>query len=94
MIFYLLIFSLFFVWLMAKKVFKNAPLSCLIRKTDWSQQIEIISGKTNWQGVCFRSDDALTPLVKTVSQPLSIKIESLTKELHKLKSENILNTLS
>ena len=28
-----------------------------------------------------------TPLVKTVSQPLSIKIDSLTKELHKLKSE-------
>ena len=26
-------------------------------------------------------------LVKTVSQPLSIKIDSLTKELHKLKSE-------
>ena len=37
--------------------------------------------------VCFRSDDALTPFVKTVSQPLSIKIDSLTKELHKLKSE-------
>ena len=50
-------------------------------------KIKIISGKTNWEGVCFRSDDALTPLVKTVSQPLSIKIESLTKELHKLKSE-------
>ncbi len=51
------------------------------------EKIKIISGKTNWEGVCFRSDDALTPLVKTVSQPLSIKIESLTKELHKLKSE-------
>ncbi len=50
-------------------------------------KIKIISGKTNWDGVCFRSDDALTPLVKTVSRPLSIKIESLTKELHKLKSE-------
>ena len=50
-------------------------------------KIKIISGKTNWEGVCFRSDDALTPLVKTVSQPLSIKIDSLTKELHKLKSE-------
>ena len=50
-------------------------------------KIKIISGKTNWEGLCFRSDDALTPLVKTVSQPLSIKIESLTKELHKLKSE-------
>ena len=50
-------------------------------------KIKIISGKTNWDGVCFRSDDALTPLVKTVSQPLSIKIDSLTKELHKLKSE-------
>ena len=47
-------------------------------------KIKIISGKTNWEGVCFRSDDALTPLVKTVSQPLSIKIDSLTKELHKL----------
>ena len=51
------------------------------------EKIKIISGKTNWDGVCFRSDDALTPLVKTVSQPLSIKIDSLTKELHKLKSE-------
>ncbi len=50
-------------------------------------KIKIISGKTNWEGVCFRSDDALAPLVKTVSQPLSIKIDSLTKELHKLKSE-------
>ncbi len=50
-------------------------------------KIKIISGKSNWDGVCFRSDDALTPLVKTVSQPLSIKIDSLTKELHKLKSE-------
>ena len=50
-------------------------------------KIKIITGKTNWEGVCFRSDDALTPLVKTVSQPLSIKIDSLTKELHKLKSE-------
>ncbi len=51
------------------------------------EKIKIISGKTSWEGVCFRSDEALTPLVKTVSQPLSIKIESLTKELHKLKSE-------
>tara|TARA_Y100001968_G_scaffold324354_1_gene363505 strand:- start:2079 stop:3314 length:1236 start_codon:yes stop_codon:yes gene_type:complete len=51
------------------------------------EKIKIISGKTNWEGVCFRSDDALTPLVKTVSQPLSMKIENLTKELHKLKSE-------
>ncbi len=50
-------------------------------------KIKIISGKSNWDGVCFRSDDALAPLVKTVSQPLSIKIDSLTKELHKLKSE-------
>ncbi len=50
-------------------------------------KIKIISGKTNWEGICFRSDDALAPLVKTVSQPLSIKIENLTKELHKLKSE-------
>ena len=50
-------------------------------------KIKIISGKSNWNGVCFRSDDALAPLVKTVSQPLSIKIDSLTKELHKLKSE-------
>ena len=50
-------------------------------------KIKIISGKTIWDGVCFKSDDALTPLVKTVSQPLSIKIDSLTKELHKLKSE-------
>ncbi len=49
--------------------------------------IKIVSGKTNWEGVCFRSDDALAPLVKKVSQPLSIKIQSLTKELHKLKSE-------
>ncbi len=56
----------------------------LILKND---KIKIISGKTNWEGVCFRSDDALTPLVKTVSQPLSLKIESLTSELHKLKSE-------
>ena len=56
----------------------------LILKDD---NIKIISGKTIWDGVCFRSDDALTPLVKTVSQPLSIKIDSLTKELHKLKSE-------
>ena len=51
------------------------------------QKIKIISGKTDWEGVCFRSDDALTPLVKSVSKPLSVKIESLTKELHKLKSE-------
>ena len=51
------------------------------------EKIKLITGKTNWEGVCFRSDDALTPLVKTVSQPLSIKIENLTKELHKLKSE-------
>ncbi len=50
-------------------------------------KIKIITGKTTWEGVCFRSDDALTPLVKTVSQPLSLKIENLTKELHKLKSE-------
>ena len=50
-------------------------------------KIKIVSGKTSWEGVCFRSDDALAPLVKTVSQPLSIKIENLTKELHKLKSE-------
>ena len=50
-------------------------------------KIKIVSGKTVWEGVCFRSDDALAPLVKTVSQPLSIKIENLTKELHKLKSE-------
>ena len=50
-------------------------------------RIKIVSGKTVWEGVCFRSDDALAPLVKTVSQPLSIKIENLTKELHKLKSE-------
>ena len=50
-------------------------------------KIKIISGKTSWEGLCFRSDDALAPLVKTVSQPLSIKIENLTKELHKLKSE-------
>ena len=49
--------------------------------------IKIVSGKTNWEGVCFRSDDALAPLVKKVSQPLSTKIENLTKELHKLKSE-------
>ncbi len=52
-----------------------------------NDKIKIISGKTNWEGVCFRSDDALTPLVKSVSQPLSLKIESLTNELHKLKSE-------
>ena len=50
-------------------------------------KLKIISGKTSWEGVCFRSDDALAPLVKTVSQPLSIKIENLTKELHKLRSE-------
>ena len=50
-------------------------------------KIKIISGKTHWEGLCFRSDNALTPLVKTVSRPLSIKIENLTKELHKLKSE-------
>ncbi len=50
-------------------------------------KIKIISGKSNWDGVCFRSDDALAPLVKTVSQPLSVKIDSLTKELHKLRSE-------
>ncbi len=49
--------------------------------------IKIITGKTNWDGVCFRSDDALAPLVKKVSKPLSIKIKNLTKELHKLKSE-------
>ena len=49
--------------------------------------IKIVSGKTNWEGVCFRSDDALAPLVKKVSQPLSIKIKNLTRELHKLKSE-------
>ena len=50
-------------------------------------KLKIVSGKTSWEGVCFRSDDALAPLVKTVSQPLSVKIENLTKELHKLKSE-------
>ncbi len=49
--------------------------------------IKIVSGKTNWEGVCLRSDDALAPLVKKVSQPLSVKIKNLTKELHKLKSE-------
>ena len=52
-----------------------------------NDKIKIISGKTNWEGICFRSDDALTPLVNSVSQPLSLKIESLTSELHKLKSE-------
>ena len=52
-----------------------------------NDKIKIISGKTNWEGICFRSDDALTPLVKSVSQPLSLKIEGLTSELHKLKSE-------
>ena len=56
----------------------------LILKND---KIKIISGKTNWEGICFRSDDALTPLVNSVSQPLSLKIEGLTSELHKLKSE-------
>ena len=50
-------------------------------------KIKIVSGKTSWEGICFRSDDALAPLVKTVSKPLSVKIENLTKELHKLKSE-------
>ena len=50
-------------------------------------KIKIVSGKTSWEGICFRSDDALAPLVKTVSQPLSIKIENLTRELHKLRSE-------
>ena len=50
------------------------------------EKIEIISGKTEWKGICFRSDDALMPLVEKVSQPLSVKIDSLTK-LHKLKSE-------
>ena len=50
-------------------------------------KLKIVSGKTSWEGVCFRSDDALAPLVKTVSQPLSIKIENLTRELHKLRSE-------
>ena len=52
-----------------------------------NDKIKIISGKTNWEGICFRSDDALTPLVNSVSQPLSLKIEGLTNELHKLKSE-------
>ncbi|MDC3067821.1 endolytic transglycosylase MltG [Paracoccaceae bacterium] len=52
-----------------------------------SDNIKIVSGKDLWEGVCFKSDDALTPLVETVSQPLSVKIERLTKELHKLKSE-------
>ena len=52
-----------------------------------NDKIKIISGKTNWEGICFRSDDALTPLVNSVSQPLSLKIEGLTSELHKLKSE-------
>lgn len=52
-----------------------------------NDKIKIISGKTNWEGICFRSDDALTPLVNSVSQPLSSKIEGLTNELHKLKSE-------
>ena len=51
-----------------------------------NDKIKIISGKTNWEGICFRSDDALT-LVNSVSQPLSLKIEGLTSELHKLKSE-------
>ena len=51
------------------------------------EKIKIISGKTEWKGICFRSDDALMPLVEKVSQPLSVKIDSLTKELHKLKSE-------
>jgi len=52
-----------------------------------NDKIKIISGKTHWEGICFRSDDALTPLVNSVSQPLSLKIEGLTSELHKLKSE-------
>ena len=52
-----------------------------------NDKIKIISGKTNWEGICFRSDDALTPLVNSVSEPLSLKIDSLTSELHKLKSE-------
>ena len=52
-----------------------------------NDKIKIISGKTNWEGICFRSDDALTPLVNSVSQPLSLKIEGLTSELYKLKSE-------
>ena len=52
-----------------------------------NDKIKIISGKTNWEGICFRSDDALTTLVNSVSQPLSLKIEGLTSELHKLKSE-------
>jgi len=52
-----------------------------------NDKIKIISGKTNWEGICFRSDDALTPLVNSVSQPLSLKIAGLTSELHKLKSE-------
>ena len=52
-----------------------------------NDKIKIISGKTNWEGICFRSDDALIPLVNSVSQPLSLKIEGLTSELHKLKSE-------
>ena len=52
-----------------------------------NDKIKIISGKTDWEGICFRSDDALTPLVNSVSAPLSLKIEGLTSELHKLKSE-------
>ena len=50
-------------------------------------KIKIISGKTNWEGFVSDQTMPLLPLVKTVSQPLSIKIDNLTKELHKLKSE-------
>jgi uncharacterized YceG family protein len=49
--------------------------------------VKLVSGKTSWEGECFPSDDALMPLVETISRPLSVKIEILNKELHKLKSE-------
>ena len=52
-----------------------------------NKKLKLISGKTSWEGECFRSDDALMPLIETVAKPLSIKIETLNKELYKLKSE-------
>ncbi len=52
-----------------------------------NKNIKLISGKNTWEGECFPTDEALMPLIETVSKPLSLKIETLNKELYKLKSE-------
>ena len=52
-----------------------------------NKKVKLISGKNTWEGECFPTDEALMPLIETVAKPLSLKIETLNKELYKLKSE-------